>query len=274
MYESMRSEFANAWMYISAIIAGVISEHWSKRWVYRIVPVCPHLTLRPQQQQIPHGIKNILLYGQKSPSHKVFCDHSSHKLTNEEVDIGFLSRFWFTEQVIVNTNMDENLSSTNLLTGPQSGIEDGFGTIMLSYSWGKKDLMTGLYLNQEAVKKIASALETRGFKVWLDVCYMKGNMVTKMMNVIANCDAVISCVTNEYHIETSNSYREFMCAWYRKKKIFGIKLAKDADMAGGAYGFYKGYGDKFYSLADCDSEKAYELILDELARDISSTLEL
>ncbi|KAJ3122393.1 component of the polarisome [Nowakowskiella sp. JEL0407] len=263
--ESIRSEFTNAWLYITAIVAGVISEHWSKRWVYHIVPACPSTRL---PQRIPHGMKNIPTYGQRTPTHKVFCDHPSHRTTNEELDTTFLNRFWFSETITMNSPTTDEKSSTN-----SKGIEEGVGTIMISYSWGKKDILSGLYWNQEVVKRLATALESRGFKVWLDVRYMKGNMVEKMTKVITNSDAVISCVTNEYHVETSNAYREFMYAWYKKKEIFGVKMARDVDMGAGAYGFYKGFGDKFYALADCGSEEEYDLVIDELVRDISFSLE-
>ncbi|KAJ3123480.1 hypothetical protein HK098_001868, partial [Nowakowskiella sp. JEL0407] len=217
--------------------------------------------------------KNIPTYGQKSPSHKVFCDHPSHSRANKGVDLARLNRFWFTELSTSNSNLatedKSSLSNPNI-----KGMKSSVGTIMISYSWRKKDILLGMHWNQEVVKRLATALVTRGLKVWLDVRYMKGNMVEKMTKVITNCDAVIACVTNEYHVETSNAYREFMFAWYKKKKIFGVKLAKDTDMGAGAYGFYKGYGDKFYALADCDSEKDYDLVVDELVRDILSTLEL
>ncbi|KAJ1562077.1 Ras GTPase [Nowakowskiella sp. JEL0078] len=265
--ERMRLDFSRAWMVIVTTVASVISEHWSKSWKYRIAVACPNTDRLGKG--VPHGLNFIPRYNFPFPEHIVHCDHFSHNkyllnISRCQVDLEPLKQFWFLE------NKEINLGSTSILTNSRRE-ELGYGAVMISYSWGKKDKTTGLYTDQEAVKTLATALEARGFAVWLDVKYMRGDMIAQMTATITNCAAVVACITNDYHRKNSNAYNEFVYACSLDKLIFGIKLKVDSDMIGGAYGFKKGYKDKFYDLSICgSSQKSYNKVLDELAADLSA----
>ncbi|KAJ1569476.1 Ras GTPase [Nowakowskiella sp. JEL0078] len=265
--ERMRLDFSRAWMVIVTTVAGVISEHWSKSWKYRIAVACP-ITDR-SGEGVPHGLNIIPRYNYPFPEHIVHCDHFSHNAYPLDigwcqVDLEPFKHFWFSE------NEEISLRSTHILAN-SNHEELGYGAVMISYSWGKKDETTGLYTDQEAVKRLAAALEARGFAVWLDVKYMRGDMIARMITTITNCAAVVACVTDSYHRKNSNAYNEFVYACSLDKLIFGVKLNSDANMISGAYGFKKGYKDKFYDLSICgSSQKSYNKVLDELAADLTA----
>ncbi|KAJ1546787.1 hypothetical protein HK096_004716 [Nowakowskiella sp. JEL0078] len=255
-------------MVVSCTVAGVISQHWSKNLKYKLTVACPNIN--ESSFFVSHGLYSLPRYNHPFPEHIVHCDHVCHKpdlqnTTLYEVDLETFKRFWFHEQKTAY----QNSASYSLSLRPiLKGIEDGHGTVMISYSWGTKDINTDTFPNQEVVKKIAAGLEDRGFSVWLDVRYMCGDMIAKAATVISNCLAVIACITNEYHQRKSYAYREFVFACSIDKPIFGIKLTTETNMLGGAYGFMKPQ-DKYYDVSMCGtSQRSFNKVLDELVADL------
>ncbi len=248
-----RSDFTRSWRMISAIVDGVITDHWSKSAGYMLVPACP-------SSEVPHGLTQFPKYGGPTPEHVIYCKHSSHDPSRYRVDITSIKHFWFSDS-------SESVAST--WEGISDGsAEDGHGTIMMSYSWGDEDEVTGSFPDQEVVKKLAEQLEKHSFTIWMDVKYMKGHMTDKMRKVIENCLAVVACVTNHYHTVGSNAEKEFLYACRKKKPIFGVKLTPDADMSSGSYGFERGTTYKFY---DFSSGKSH--VVNELVRDLKMVID-
>ena len=62
------------------------------------------------------------------------------------------------------------------------------GHIMLSYQWE----------NQPTVKRIAEDLEKKGYKVWIDICKMQGNIMDAMAEAVEKADLIIVCVSRKY----------------------------------------------------------------------------
>ena len=93
---------------------------------------------------------------------------------------------------------------------------ESIGQIMISYQW---DYQT------EAIR-IKETLEEQGYKVWIDIDKMSGNIYTKMSEAVETSDLLIVCMSSKY--ETSeNCNRELQYAQDLRKKIVPIKIEKD-----------------------------------------------
>ncbi|KAJ3124740.1 hypothetical protein HK098_000886 [Nowakowskiella sp. JEL0407] len=238
------AENTYSWMIINSTIQPVLSEHG----------VVDRLRLNTNWQ---------FEMDSPFPSRPVVCDHYSHY--DVVVDIEPLRKFWFK---------DDGECPVPIISEQRKPINSLQNIIMLSYCWGKKDTKSNIYPDQERVKKLASDLKARGFEVWLDIHYMNGNMISTMKNVIENCAAMIACVTNDYHVENSNGYDEFVYACAKKRdKVIGVKLTADADMMGGAYGFKKGLKDLYYDLSSEDV-KVVEEQMDKLEQYLRSLVRI
>ncbi|KAJ3117189.1 hypothetical protein HK098_006316 [Nowakowskiella sp. JEL0407] len=260
----IRADFEEVYAFLIGISGNVIKEHWSKRSLFYVVPKCESSST-PSRKCLPHGIKNIPAFNEHLPDYPIQCNNLCHGVAGGEIETIKLGNYWFLD----GSNDDMMISTSPPTEATDLLIDDGFGAIMISYSWGPKDNNTKLYPNQERAKRLADALEKRGRKVWIDTRFMRGNMFSKMGKVITNCMAVIACVSKDYHKEDSNADKEFNYACGLKKKIYGVKLAKDTNMMEGSYGFNKGHKDKFYNLADCESNTEYEAVVEELVRDLA-----
>ena len=60
--------------------------------------------------------------------------------------------------------------------------------VMISYQWD----------SQEMCKKIKKSLADSGYKVWMDVEQMHGNIFECMANAVQNSRCVLLCVTKKY----------------------------------------------------------------------------
>ncbi|KAJ3129460.1 hypothetical protein HK098_001227 [Nowakowskiella sp. JEL0407] len=245
----IRTEFNYSWIIINSTIQLALSEHWSRRSTslnYNLAIRCLGNTQR-KHGEVPHKIPKIPPINSQFPTHSIHCDHFSHGNSPVAVTMQPLRKYWFK---------DESTKPDSPLPRKTANVEDDLKKmIMLSYCWGKKDEMTNMYPDQERVKDLALKLESRGFNVWLDIYFMSGNMISTMTGVIENCAAVIACVTNDYHVENSNGYDEFVYACAKKRdRVVGVKLTYDADMMGGAYGLKKGFKDLFYDLSTEDTQ--------------------
>ncbi|KAJ3127461.1 Leucine-rich repeat serine/threonine-protein kinase 2 [Nowakowskiella sp. JEL0407] len=295
---NIRADFLQAWMILASTVESVISTHWthnapnsvpsSDDWQkYTMVVACPNGCLpsvfkkfgltrtktRDSKRRLLHGIEKLPKINSEIPRNAVHCNHESHYPVRSsfsrqyEVNLESLHRYWFAEPKPVGPAVLPAL--------PEPSLGDGRGTVMLSYSWGQQD-SNGAYPTQEIVIKICASLQARGFKVWMDIQqgHMFGNMVEKMTTVISNCDAVIACVTNDYHTTRSTAYKEFMYACAMHKLIMGVKLTVDTNMLDGAYGFHMGYTHKFYDVGGCwPMEDSWNKKIDELAFDLRVQIE-
>jgi len=83
------------------------------------------------------------------------------------------------------------------------------GGVMLSYGWGKR--IDGVYPSQRKVLQLSRQLQRHGFKVWLDLDHMMGNMDVVMAGAIEKAAAVVACCSIEY-VEGPNAQKEWIFA--------------------------------------------------------------
>ncbi|XP_066297045.1 uncharacterized protein [Branchiostoma lanceolatum] len=85
--------------------------------------------------------------------------------------------------------------------------------VMLSYQWD----------NQKTVKKIKTALEAKGYKVWMDIDGMGGSTLEAMAGAVENAAVVLICMSRKYK-ESANCRRECAYATKRKTDIIPLKM--------------------------------------------------
>jgi len=89
--------------------------------------------------------------------------------------------------------------------------------IMLSYSWGAN--VGGAWPNREDVLALKDVLQRRGYKCWIDLDWMMGNMDKVMAGVIENSAVVLACIHPEYNRVGGNAHKEWV--YTCKKKVLG-----------------------------------------------------
>ena len=88
--------------------------------------------------------------------------------------------------------------------------------IMISYQWDY----------QSDAKLIKDALEDMGYKIWMDVDKMSGNIYKKMSEAVETSDVIIVCMSGQYE-KSANCNRELQYATDLEKKIIPIKFEKE-----------------------------------------------
>ena len=92
---------------------------------------------------------------------------------------------------------------------------------MLSYQWD----------HQAEVKKVRDALERLGFKVWMDIAQMSGDMYKKMAEGVEGSNLMIACMSSKYQL-SENCNREFQYAQEKKRTIIPIKVERGFNATG------------------------------------------
>ncbi|XP_069131214.1 heat shock 70 kDa protein 12B-like [Argopecten irradians] len=134
--------------------------------------------------------------------------------------------------------------------------------IMLSYNWTQ----------QKMVLKIYDKLTTRGFRVWMDVYNMKGNLLDAVSQAIHESKVVIICVSEQYG-ESKNCRTEAEFARKKNKIIIPFMMQRGPDIPGwldmilGEELFYK-----FYDFG-LDDQPAFEKRMKEVIKAISNHIE-
>ncbi|XP_070551315.1 uncharacterized protein [Ptychodera flava] len=93
--------------------------------------------------------------------------------------------------------------------------------IMISYNWK----------HQEEAKLIKEALEERGYRVWMDLQNMKGDINKAMAEGVDKSLAVLLCVTKAYK-DSHSCNKEASYADSRRKNIIPLKLESDVEFDG------------------------------------------
>eukprot|EP00038_Savillea_parva_P028840 m.67302 g.67302 ORF g.67302 m.67302 type:complete len:995 (+) comp8426_c0_seq1:214-3198(+) len=128
-------------------------------------------------------------------------------------------------------NEDEPDEAEDDLYGDLNHIDDGgkalpqveaaHGAVMLSYGWGKR--VNGEYPNQRKVLTLAQLLQNHGFKVWIDLDHMMGNMDIVMAGAIDKAAAVVAVASQEY-TEGVNAQKEWLYANQRKEPMKNLLI--------------------------------------------------
>ena len=87
--------------------------------------------------------------------------------------------------------------------------------IMISYQWD----------SQKDVLRIKETLDKLGYKVWMDIDQMRGNIYQKMSEGVENSDVIVVCMSAKYQTSECCN-RELQYAQDMRKKIIPIKIEK------------------------------------------------
>ncbi|KAJ1529064.1 hypothetical protein HK096_009480, partial [Nowakowskiella sp. JEL0078] len=141
--------------------------------------------------------------------------------------------------------------------------------IMLSYNWG----------HQNTVLKMRDSLAKRGFKVWMDVELMSGNVYTKMAEAVLGSRVIVSCVTHAYE-NSFNCKRELGFSWENVKASWSRDEASNLRknvipvfLEEGPFTWSSKIteGLKIYEVSgvtidqNTESDSKWEMVMDELA---------
>ncbi|CAK8679895.1 unnamed protein product [Clavelina lepadiformis] len=98
------------------------------------------------------------------------------------------------DQITSNENLSV-VGTNSPSSQPKASNDDKH--VMISYNWESKNL----------AKKIYEKLENRGYKVWIDIKYMKKNIYDRMDEAVRNAYVVLIFVSRKYQ-ESENCQRE------------------------------------------------------------------
>ena len=129
--------------------------------------------------------------------------------------------------------------------------------VMLSYNWD----------HQSVIKRVNSALQSRGYTVWIDIEKMQGSTVEAMSAAVE--DAAVMCYgVSQAYKESANCRLEAQYAYQRQKEMVPLML-EEGYRANGWLGMILGmrlwYGFYGTTLA---SESAFEGKVEELCREL------
>lgn len=122
-----------------------------------------------------------------------------------------------SEQIYGTAELVETVSSKQ-----SPAVRAAKDSIMLSYAWGAKT--NGIFKNQAEVLALRDILQQHGFKCWIDLEWMFGNMDTVMTGVIETASCVIACIHPEYERAGSNAQKEWNYACKKKALSEGLFL--------------------------------------------------
>ena len=137
---------------------------------------------------------------------------------------------------------------------------DGDGDVqhvMLSYNWG----------HQSEIKRLNTALKSRGYSIWIDIEKMQGNTVEAMSEAVEGAAVVCYGISQAYK-ESTNCRLEAQYAFQQQVDMVPLMM-EDGYSAKGWLGMLLGvrlwYG--FYGSV-LESEAAFNEKVDELCREL------
>eukprot|EP01047_Picozoa_sp_COSAG01_P013145 COSAG01_NODE_610_length_14860_cov_222.563647_4_plen_1950_part_00 len=142
-------------------------------------------------------------------------------------------------------------------TAAQTDDGDATEHIMLSYNWG----------HQDVIKRINTALKSRGYVVWIDIEKMQGSTVEAMADAVEDAAVVCFGISQAYK-ESANCRMEAQYAYQQEKDMVPLML-EEGYRAKGWLGMILGmrlwYGFYGTTLAN---EGAFEGKVEELCREL------
>ena len=89
--------------------------------------------------------------------------------------------------------------------------------IFISYPWANKNQLVAVAIQQK--------LESIGYRVWIDLNEMSGDMTQKMIEAINDASLVVALISEEYE-KSENCQKEYKFSQRRKKSIEHVVTAK------------------------------------------------
>ncbi|XP_072048271.1 uncharacterized protein [Amphiura filiformis] len=93
------------------------------------------------------------------------------------------------------------------------------GHVMISYSWGAEE---DHYPCQQRMIKLRDELIAGGYRVWMDLDEMAGNMDDRMSEAVEKAYAILICVSEKYQ-KSANCKKEAQYAFFLKRPIIILK---------------------------------------------------
>ncbi|XP_072051589.1 uncharacterized protein [Amphiura filiformis] len=113
------------------------------------------------------------------------------------------------------------------------------GQIMISYQWD----------SQERVIRIRDRLVAAGYRVWMDLTNMQGDIIDAMAEAVQTSDVVLMCMTERYK-DSKNCRSEARYAYKLNKRVIPLLFQKDYS-PDGWLGFLQGM-DLYYAFDSDD----------------------
>ncbi|XP_072022082.1 uncharacterized protein [Amphiura filiformis] len=156
------------------------------------------------KQDVPHDTAESKKEEEKDSSGKTDIHDTAESKKEEEKDSSG------------NTDIHDTAESKTEEGKDRSGKT---GHVMISYSWGaKKDH----HPCQQRMIKLRDELIAGGYRVWMDLDEMAGNMDDKMSEAVENAYAILMCVSENYQ-KSDNCKKEAQYAFFLKKPIVILK---------------------------------------------------
>ncbi|XP_072019573.1 uncharacterized protein [Amphiura filiformis] len=131
----------------------------------------------------------------------------------------------------------------------QSGLS---GHVMISYQWD----------SQDRVVTIRDNLVQAGYKVWMDVHNIRGDIIDAMADAVEKSDVILMCMTERYK-DSTNCRSEAKYASKKKKDVIPLLLENDYD-PDGWLGFMLGTKLYYKFCSDDEMTRNMEGLLREL----------
>eukprot|EP00045_Choanoeca_perplexa_P006967 m.61107 g.61107 ORF g.61107 m.61107 type:complete len:663 (+) comp13868_c1_seq19:1-1989(+) len=216
--------------------------------------------------QLRAASKNVLLDGSSRCSALLVPESYQARLSALLAQDGKCIHLWSLLLPLDKQAHRQGALSRPEYVGPDDDlISHAEKAIMISYSWGKQ-VADGTYPQQEIAKAVKAKLLSQGYKVWLDIDHMQGDMDRAMGVVISVCQAVVVCVSPSYHTQGGNAEAELKAAHKIRKPVFPIKTTADTDM----HDIKTSFGFRFNGVKYYDASVDFDKSMTELLRDMKA----
>ena len=153
----------------------------------------------------------------------------------------------------INWNLGLNSPVCRNTGEKQATTQGGDEHIMISYNTASRELCL----------KIKSQLESRGFKIWIDVNDIHGSSLDAMANAVEKSLCVLMCVSEKYR-QSVNCQAEAQYAFRLNKKIIPLIMQSGYENVQGWLGIIM--GDKiFVNFTKYDYDECIRRLLKELS---------
>ncbi|XP_072048610.1 uncharacterized protein [Amphiura filiformis] len=144
------------------------------------------------------------------------CKRGSYYCRNMKVSIPATQLYWEASADVSSAKPQPKSSSTSKI----SMTEEPGRHVMISYSWGPAD--KGFPCKKRMIT-LRDELQGAGYKVWLDVHEMKGNMIERMAEAVDGACCLLVCFSKEYQ-NSRNCKSEATYASYKYKPIIPLRF--------------------------------------------------
>ncbi|XP_019632062.1 PREDICTED: uncharacterized protein LOC109475740, partial [Branchiostoma belcheri] len=180
----------------------LMTEGHEEEQIHAIKAIC-QLAFHPTNREMIAGLKTIPRLRELEQS-----KHRGHPIAKAA-----RGALWVLQDA--ETRKQKGTKIDNQDAGKTDETKRGsrVGHIMLSYQWD----------HQEVVKKIKTALEAKGYQIWMDIDQMGGSTLDAMAGAVEGAAVVLICMSRKYK-ESANCRREASYTADKKKTIIPLVM--------------------------------------------------